>query len=147
MDMLMDREVIRNEALLLLIYLTHEAEEIQKILVFEGTFEKIFIIIKEEGCSEGVVVVQVLLRETMGFDPLISILKLKGSSYSFTQQRKKVFDHFLMLGVESQWAPVPVRCTIVQSELCHSFQRMLKAGDYYISISCSIIFNGKREYN
>ncbi|CAL5433776.1 unnamed protein product [Camellia sinensis] len=27
----------------------------------------------------------VLLKETMGFDPLISILKLRGSSYSFTQ--------------------------------------------------------------
>ncbi|CAL5434034.1 unnamed protein product [Camellia sinensis] len=103
MDMLMDREVIRNEALLLLTYLTHEAKEIQKILVFEGAFEKIFSIIKEEGCSEGVVVQdclellnnlirnnasnQVLLRETMGFDPLISILKLRGSSYSFTQRR------------------------------------------------------------
>ncbi|THG08531.1 hypothetical protein TEA_005070 [Camellia sinensis var. sinensis] len=29
----------------------------------------------------------VLLKETMGFDPLISILKLRGSSYSFTQQK------------------------------------------------------------
>ncbi|GMP96315.1 hypothetical protein CsSME_00045008 [Camellia sinensis var. sinensis] len=94
-----------------------------------------------------------LLRETMGFDPLISILKLRGSSYSFTQRRtinllsaletigllimggpeidtgkdanrltnkavsvqKKVFDHFLMLGVESQWAPVPVRCTNIDA--------------------------------
>ncbi|CAL5433936.1 unnamed protein product [Camellia sinensis] len=65
---------------------TREAEEIQNILVFEGAFEKIFSIIKEEGCSEGGVV-QVLLRKTMGFDPLISILKLRGSSYSFTQQK------------------------------------------------------------
>ncbi|KAK8593008.1 hypothetical protein V6N12_045097 [Hibiscus sabdariffa] len=104
MDMLMDREVIRNEALLLLTFLTREAEEIQKIVVFEGAFEKIFSIMKEEGGSEGGVVVQdclellnnllrsnasnqVLLRETMGFDPLISILKLRGSSYSFTQQK------------------------------------------------------------
>ncbi|KAI3453745.1 hypothetical protein Pfo_010408 [Paulownia fortunei] len=165
MDMLMDREVIRNEALLLLTYLTREAEEIQKILVFEGAFEKIFSIIKEEGGSEGGVVVQdclellnnllrnnasnqVLLRETMGFDPLISILKLRGSTYKFTQQKtinllsvldtitlllhagpqtdpgkdtnglanktvlvqKKVLDHLLMMGVESQWAPVAVRC-------------------------------------
>ncbi|KAI8569653.1 hypothetical protein RHMOL_Rhmol02G0293800 [Rhododendron molle] len=131
MDMLMDREVIRNEALLLLTYLTHQAEEIQKIVVFEGAFEKIFSIIKEEGGSEGGVVVQdclqllnnlihnnvsnqVLLRETMGFDPLISILKLRGSSYSFTQQKKKVLDHLLMLGVESQWAPVAVRCTALR---------------------------------
>ncbi|XP_052209054.1 golgin candidate 6 isoform X3 [Diospyros lotus] len=165
MDMLMDREVIRNEALLLLTYLTHEAEEIQKIIVFEGAFEKIFSIIKEEGGSDGGVVVQdclellnnllhknasnqVLLRETMGFDPLISILKLRGNSYSFTQQKtinllgaletinllimggpetdpgkdgkrltnktvlvqKKILDHLLVLGVESQWAPVAVRC-------------------------------------
>ncbi|CAL5434008.1 unnamed protein product [Camellia sinensis] len=48
MDMLMDRE------------------EIQKILVFEGAFEKFFSIINEEGCSEGGVVVQVLLREIIG---------------------------------------------------------------------------------
>ncbi|KAL0312560.1 UNVERIFIED_CONTAM: Golgin candidate 6 [Sesamum radiatum] len=113
MDMLMDRE------------------EIQKIVVFEGAFEKIFSIIKEEGGSEGGVVVQdclellnnllrnnasnqVLLRETIGFDPLISILKLRGSTYKFTQQKKKVLDHLLVLGVESQWAPVAVRCMALQ---------------------------------
>ncbi|KAD3641359.1 hypothetical protein E3N88_30583 [Mikania micrantha] len=169
MDMLIDREVIRNEALLLLTYLTREAEEIQKILVFEGAFEKIFSIIKEEGGSEGGVVVQdclellnnllrnnssnqVLLRETIGFDSLISILKLRGTTYSFTQQKtinllsvletislllngdkktdpasntnkltnktilvqRKVLDHLLMLGVESQWAPISVRCLAFQ---------------------------------
>ncbi|XP_020587913.1 golgin candidate 6 isoform X2 [Phalaenopsis equestris] len=166
MDMLMDREVIRNEALLLLTYLTREAEEIQKIVVFEGAFEKLFSIIKEEGGSDGGVVVQdciellnnlirnnasnqMLLKETIGFEPLISILKLhRGSAYNFTQQKtinllhsletvdllliggpdadptkdanrlsnqtafaqKKILDHLLMLGVESQWAPVTVRC-------------------------------------
>ncbi|XP_021891995.1 golgin candidate 6, partial [Carica papaya] len=169
MDMLMDREVIRNEALLLLTYLTREAEEIQKIVVFEGAFEKIFSIIKEEGGSEGGVVVQdclellnnllrtnasnqILLRETMGFDPLITILKLRGTTYSFTQQKtinllsaletinllimggleaeaakdankmtnktvlvqKKVLDNLLMLGVESQWAPIAVRCAALR---------------------------------
>ncbi|KAL3652721.1 Golgin candidate 6 [Castilleja foliolosa] len=168
-DMLKDREVIRNEALLLLTYLTREAEEIQKILVFEGAFENIFSIIKEEGGSEGGVVVQdclellnnllrnnasnqVLLRETMSFDPLISILRLRGITSKFTQQKtinllsvldtinllilggkqtdpgkdsngltnktvlvqKKVLDHLLMLGVESQWAPVAVRCMALQ---------------------------------
>ncbi|XP_022740122.1 golgin candidate 6-like isoform X2 [Durio zibethinus] len=169
MDMLMDREVIRNEALLLLTYLTREAEEIQKIVVFEGAFEKVFSIIKEEGGSEGGVVVQdclellnnllhsnasnqVLLRETMGFDPLISILKLRRSTNSFTQQKtinllstletinllmmggseadpqkdsnkitnktvlvqKKLLDHLLMLGVESPWASIAVRCSALR---------------------------------
>ncbi|KAJ4749902.1 Golgin candidate 6 [Rhynchospora pubera] len=164
MDMLMDREVIRNEALLLLTYLTREAEEIKKIVAFEGAFEKIFSIIKEEGGSDGGVVVQdclellknlirnnasnqILLRETIGYDPLVSILKLRrGSAYNFTQQKtvnllyaletvelllisgcepgkdnsrqanqtafaqKKILDHLLLLGVESPWAPVAVRC-------------------------------------
>ncbi|CAM8902058.1 unnamed protein product [Rhodiola kirilowii] len=171
MDMLMDREVIRNEALLLLTYLTREAEEIQKIVVFEGAFEKIFSIIKEEGGSDGGVVVQdclellnnllrnntsnqILLRETIGFDPLITILKLRGSTYSFTQQKtinllgaletinllitgggaqtnagkdsmdrlnnktvlvqKKLLDSLLVLGIESQWAPVTVRCSALR---------------------------------
>ncbi|THU65165.1 hypothetical protein C4D60_Mb05t00790 [Musa balbisiana] len=163
-DMLMDREVIRNEALLLLTYLTREAEEIQKIVVFEGAFEKMFSIIKEEG---GVVVQdclellnnlirnntssQMLLKETIGFDPLVSILKLRwGSADNFTQQKtinllsaletvrlllmggsanepgkdanqlsnqtslaqKKILDHLLLLGVESQWAPVALRCLV-----------------------------------
>ncbi|RLN30477.1 golgin candidate 6 [Panicum miliaceum] len=149
MDMLMDREVIRNEALLLLTYLTRDAEEIQKIVVFEGVFEKIFSIIREEGYSDGGVVVQMLLKETMGFDPLIAILKIRrGSAFNFTQQKtvnllgalntvellltggpssesgkdanknanqaalaqKNILDHLLLLGVESQWAPVALRC-------------------------------------
>lgn len=169
MDMLMDREVIRNEALLLLTYLTREAVEIQKIVVFEGAFEKIFSIIKEEGGSEGGVVVQdclellnnllrrsasnqILLRETMGFEQLISILKLRGSAYNFTQQKtvnllgaletiellliggldaepgkdsnrqsnqtvlaqKNLMDHLLMLGAESPWAAVSVRCAALR---------------------------------
>ena len=35
-------------------------QEIQKIVVFEGAFEKLFSIIKEEGGSDGGVVVQVI---------------------------------------------------------------------------------------
>ncbi|KAK4765359.1 hypothetical protein SAY86_026449 [Trapa natans] len=59
MDMLMDREVIRNEALLLLTYLTSEAEVQAKIDTnIKGAFEKIFSIIREESGSDGGVVVQ-----------------------------------------------------------------------------------------
>ncbi|XP_059639867.1 golgin candidate 6 isoform X4 [Cornus florida] len=95
---------------------------------------------------------QVLLRETLGFDSILSILKLRGSTYKFTQQKtinllsaletisllivegpetetgkdankltnktvlvqKKVLDHLLMLGVESQWASVAVRCAALR---------------------------------
>jgi hypothetical protein len=36
-------------------------QEIQKIVVFEGAFDKIFSIIAEEGYSDGGVVVQVII--------------------------------------------------------------------------------------
>ncbi|RYR61674.1 hypothetical protein Ahy_A04g018877 isoform B [Arachis hypogaea] len=51
-------QVIRNEALLLLTHLTREAGDIQKIVIFEGAFEKILSIIRGEGNSDGGVVVQ-----------------------------------------------------------------------------------------
>lgn len=43
-----------------LTFCCYHIQEIQKIVVFEGAFEKIFSIIKEEGGSEGGVVVQVV---------------------------------------------------------------------------------------
>ncbi|CAM6096716.1 unnamed protein product [Calypogeia fissa] len=105
MDMMQEREVIRNEALLLLTYLTREAEEIQKIVVFEGAFEKIFAMISEEGGSEGGIIVQdclellnnlirnnpsnqVFLRETFGLQQVAGLLKLrKGSADGFSEQK------------------------------------------------------------
>ncbi|KAH9791006.1 Golgin candidate 6 [Citrus sinensis] len=140
MDMLMDREVIRNEALLLLTYLTREAEEIQKIVVFEGAFEKIFSIIKEEGGSDGGVVVQDclellnnLLRNNESNQTInllsaletINLLIVRGSeadpgkdAHKLTNKtvlvQKKALDNLLMLAVESQWAPVAVRCAALR---------------------------------
>ncbi|KAL3691527.1 hypothetical protein R1sor_005178 [Riccia sorocarpa] len=105
MDMMQEREVIRNEALLLLTYLTRAAEEIQKIVVFEGAFEKIFAIIAEEGGSEGGIIVQdclellnnllrnnssnqIFLRETYGLQQIVQLLKLrKGSADGFSEQK------------------------------------------------------------
>ncbi|CAL5433372.1 unnamed protein product [Camellia sinensis] len=50
----------------------------------------------------------VLLKETMGFDPLISILKLRGSSYSFTQQ--KTVGLLIMGGPEIDTGKIALRC-------------------------------------
>lgn len=58
MDMASEREVVRNEALLLLNSLARDKEDIQKLLAFEGAFERLFAIIKEEGGASGGVVVQ-----------------------------------------------------------------------------------------
>lgn len=46
MDMMSEREVVRNEALLLMIVLTHSNAEVQKIAAFEGAFERLFTIIR-----------------------------------------------------------------------------------------------------
>jgi hypothetical protein len=58
LDMVSEREAIRNEALLLLNSLTQGREEIQKILAFEGALERLFGIVADEGGTEGGVVVQ-----------------------------------------------------------------------------------------
>lgn len=59
MDLLGDsREVIRNDALLLLTQLTKSNANIQKIVAFENAFDRLFDVIKEEGWSDGGIVVE-----------------------------------------------------------------------------------------
>nr|XP_034182659.1 general vesicular transport factor p115 isoform X2 [Osmia lignaria] len=59
MDLLSDsREVIRNDALLLLIQLTKGNANIQKIVAFENAFDRIFDVIAQEGNAEGGIVVE-----------------------------------------------------------------------------------------
>lgn len=58
-DLLGDsREVIRNDALLLLIQLTKGNANIQKIVAFESAFDRLFDVISEEGYSDGGIVVE-----------------------------------------------------------------------------------------
>lgn len=59
MDLLSDtREVIRNDALLLLIQLTRGNANIQKIVAFENAFDRIFDVILQEGGAEGGIIVE-----------------------------------------------------------------------------------------
>ncbi|XP_063244155.1 general vesicular transport factor p115 isoform X2 [Bacillus rossius redtenbacheri] len=59
MDLLGDtREVIRNDALLLLIQLTKGNANIQKIVAFENAFDRLFDVIAEEGYADGGIVVE-----------------------------------------------------------------------------------------
>ncbi|ORY56205.1 p115 like vesicle tethering protein [Leucosporidium creatinivorum] len=53
------REIIRNESLLLIIALTTANADIQKLLAFEGAFDKLFAIVRQEGgVGGGGIVVQ-----------------------------------------------------------------------------------------
>lgn len=59
------REMIRNECLLLLIDLTAQNQEIQKIVAYESAFEKLFAIIQTEDTrtsGRGSIVVQDCLQ-------------------------------------------------------------------------------------
>ncbi|RZC38268.1 Uso1 p115 head domain containing protein [Asbolus verrucosus] len=59
MDLLVEsREVIRNDALLLLINLTKSNANIQKIVAFENAFDRLFDVIREEGFTDGGIVVE-----------------------------------------------------------------------------------------
>ncbi|KAL1494395.1 hypothetical protein ABEB36_010000 [Hypothenemus hampei] len=59
MDLLSEhRDVIRNDAVLLLIHLTKANANIQKIVAFENAFDKLFHIITDEGFTDGGIVVE-----------------------------------------------------------------------------------------
>ncbi|OAD75652.1 hypothetical protein PHYBLDRAFT_111020 [Phycomyces blakesleeanus NRRL 1555(-)] len=58
-DLLDDkRDIIRNESLLLLIALTRNNTEIQKLVTFQATFEKLLVVIEEQEGISGDIVVQ-----------------------------------------------------------------------------------------
>ena len=59
MDLLSDsREVVRNDALLLLLQLTRSNRQIQKIVAFDNAFDRLLGIIQVEGWSDGGIVVE-----------------------------------------------------------------------------------------
>ncbi|KAF0403962.1 vesicle tethering protein [Gigaspora margarita] len=65
MDLLDDRrEIIRNESLLLLIALTENNADIQKIVAFENAFERLLEIIAEEDGLNGGIIVQDCMQLT-----------------------------------------------------------------------------------
>uniref|UniRef100_A0A1A9ZF55 General vesicular transport factor p115 n=1 Tax=Glossina pallidipes TaxID=7398 RepID=A0A1A9ZF55_GLOPL len=106
MDLLSDsREVIRNDALLLLIQLTKGNSNIQKIVAFENAFDKIFDIIRDEGCSDGGIVVEDCLIL------LLNLLKNNSSNQqffkegSYIQRLAPMFDLSSTENDETGWAP------------------------------------------
>ena len=81
MDLLIDsREIIRNDALLLLIQLTKGNANIQKIVAFENAFDRLFDVIKEEGCSDGGIVVEDCLIL------MLNLLKNNSSNQQFFKE-------------------------------------------------------------
>ncbi|GAB1598211.1 general vesicular transport factor p115-like isoform X2 [Argonauta hians] len=81
MDLLSDsREIIRNDALLLLIQLTKGNANIQKIVAFENAFERLLDIIREEGNSDGGIVVEDCLLL------MLNLMKTNTSNQNFFKE-------------------------------------------------------------
>ncbi|XP_056635041.1 general vesicular transport factor p115 [Diorhabda sublineata] len=81
MDLLLEnREVVRNDALLLLIDLTKSNANIQKIVAFENAFDRLFDIIKHEGWTDGDIVVEDCLLL------MLNLLKNNNSNINFFQE-------------------------------------------------------------
>ncbi|XP_060552490.1 general vesicular transport factor p115-like isoform X2 [Ruditapes philippinarum] len=85
MDLLSDsREIIRNDALLLLNQLTRSNANIQKIVAFENAFERLLDIIHEEGGIDGGIVVEDCLLL------LLNLLKNNSSNQNFFREGSHV---------------------------------------------------------
>ena len=116
MDLLSgSNEIIRNDALLLLLELTRSNSQIQKIIAFENAFERLMAIITEEGLSDGGIVVldcirimQNLLKgnssnqsfycEASQIQTLVPFFDLKLSrSVAWNKQKEANIIHMLML--------------------------------------------------
>ncbi|GFY40243.1 general vesicular transport factor p115 [Trichonephila inaurata madagascariensis] len=81
MDLLSDtREIIRNDTLLLLEYLTKSNANIQKIVAFENGFDKLLSVISDEGYSDGGVIVGDCLRV------MLTLLKNNTSNVTFFKE-------------------------------------------------------------
>ncbi len=81
MDVLVDsREVLRNDALLLLIQLTKGHANLQKIVAFENAFDKLVDIVEVEGYSDGGIVVEDCLRL------MLNLLRNNASNQTFFRE-------------------------------------------------------------
>jgi hypothetical protein len=114
-DLLLDsREVIRNDAILLLAELTKSNKQIQKIVAFENAFDRLLAIISEEDYSDGGIIVedcinvllnllrgnnsnQAYFRETNLINHLVPFFNFKLSTDSNTWSAQKVANVLQML--------------------------------------------------
>ena len=85
MDLLTDsRDVIRNDALLLLQQLTRLNRQIQKIVAFENGFDRLLAIMQEEDLSDGGIVVEDCLHI------MYNLLKGNNSNQAFFREASQI---------------------------------------------------------
>ncbi|KAF9235255.1 hypothetical protein BU15DRAFT_65006 [Melanogaster broomeanus] len=74
------REIIRNESIVMIQLLISQSPDIQKVLAFEGAFEKLFNTVSQEGGVEGGIIAYDALRCVDG------LLRLNSSNQSYFRE-------------------------------------------------------------
>ncbi len=150
MDLLNDsREVIRNDALLLLQQLTRSNRQIQKIVAFENAFDRLLAIMQVEGHSEGGIVVedclyimlnllkgnnsnQAFFREASMIQQLVAFFDFKVPSASWSPQKVANVYHMLKL-IRTLVSPMNPQQATVSCQKAMSTCNLLK-------LLCSFMF-------
>ncbi|XP_059475287.1 general vesicular transport factor p115 [Neocloeon triangulifer] len=116
MDLLSDsREVVRNDALLLLIALTKGNANIQKIVAFESAFDRLLEVINSEGGLDGGIVVEDCLLL------MLNLLKANPSNQNFFKEGSYIqrLQPMLQPGSEDGW---PAQ----RAANCHCFLQVVR---------------------
>lgn len=121
------QDVVRNEVLLLLVYLTESDVSIQGFLVFDSGFEKRFAIIQAEGNSDGGIVVDdciKLLLNLLKGNSSNKLMLLEGMSFKSIQ-----FKQFSQFSVNFQRI-------VLRTSYHFSSQLRLAHGPFQKSLTC-----------
>lgn len=141
MDLLSDsREVIRNDALLLLMELTKSNKQIQKIVAFENAFERLLSIMHQEGLSDGGIVVEDCLHI------MHILLKGNNSNQAFFREASLIqqlvpFFNFKppQSGLDASWSAQKVANVYHMLRLVRTL--VLPSNPQQATVSCQKIMN------
>ncbi|KAK9255879.1 p115 like vesicle tethering protein [Lipomyces tetrasporus] len=112
------REAIQNDAVMLLLHLVDGHPDIQKLVAFENTFDKTFIIIEREGGVEGGVMARDCLRL------IANLLRFNPSNQNLFRETSCIprLSNLMIVGKgDANWDAQKVKNLILVLEICRLF--------------------------
>ncbi|KAK9320502.1 p115 like vesicle tethering protein [Lipomyces orientalis] len=112
------REAIQNDAVMLLLHLVDGHPDIQKLVAFENTFDKTFIIIEREGGVEGGVMARDCLRL------IANLLRFNPSNQNLFRETSCIprLSNLMIVGKgDTNWDAQKVKNLILVLEICRLF--------------------------
>lgn len=138
-------EIVRNEALLLLPHLVHANADIQKLVAFEGAFEKLLDVVAQEGRVEGGVIVQDALE---GLESLLrynvsnQVSRKDVISYFSSREKAALLSICLAHAYDSHFAPRRItsvkRSRFPCLRLCYSTHRRRRPDQMAVSAAAKL---------